>query len=548
MNNLDREAILDEIRSPAVKWDIIVIGGGATGMGTALDAASRGYRTLLLEQHDFGKGTSSRSTKLVHGGVRYLRQGDVSLVFEALKERGIMLRNAPHLVRNQSFVIPAYDWWEGPFYTVGMKVYDVMAGKMGLGPSRHISREETMAALPNIEIGGLKGGIIYYDGQFDDSRMLVSMARTCQSYGARVINYLKVTGLLKENNLVSGVEARDEESGEKYRVRAKVVINATGVFADEILKMDVPDAEDMIRPSQGIHLILGQDFLKGEHAIMVPNTEDGRVLFAVPWYNRVVLGTTDTLIERASLEPSPMEEEIDFVLNTAGQYLVKKPGRSDVRSAFAGLRPLAAPEEEGKSTKEISRHHKILVSVSGLISVIGGKWTTYRKMAQDAVDYAVLVGQLPEEDCVTQEIRIHGYTLEETDRTDPMSVYGTERAELENLEIPGPAEAVPGETGPGKTDPGEATTGYRREDPWLNESLRIRKSQVIWAVRREMARTLEDVLARRTRALFLDVRESIDAAPLAATLMAAELGRDKDWEQAQVQAFKSLAENYLIQS
>ncbi|MCK4748221.1 MAG: glycerol-3-phosphate dehydrogenase/oxidase, partial [Bacteroidales bacterium] len=351
--------------------------------------------------------------------VRYLRQGDVSMVLEALKERGLMLRNAPHLVRNQSFIIPAYDWWEGPFYSVGLKVYDVMAGKMGLGPSRQITREETIEALPNIEHLGLKGGIIYHDGQFDDARMLVSLARSSQKYGGCLANYIKVTGLIKENDLVSGVLAIDEETGDEMKIQAKVVINATGVFADNILKMDTPDARDMIRPSQGIHLVLDQKFLKGHHAIMVPHTSDGRVMFAVPWYNKVVLGTTDTVIDNAFLEPCPLDEEIDFVLETAGQYLVKKPGRNDVLSAFAGLRPLAAPESEEKSTREISRHHKVLVSVSGLISVIGGKWTTYRKMAEDAVDYAIMVGELPEHPCITHNLQIHGHTKETADGISP---------------------------------------------------------------------------------------------------------------------------------
>ena len=391
-------------------WDIVVIGGGATGMGTALDAASRGYKTLLLEQHDFAKGTSSRSTKLVHGGVRYLKQGDVSLVLEALKERGLLFQNAPHLVKNQSFIIPAYDWWESPFYTVGLKMYDLMAGKFGLGPSRHISREETIKALPTVDRNGLRGGIEYYDGQFDDTRMVVSLAQTCNDYGGTVINYMRVEKLVKEKGLISGVEAVDQETGKNYRIKARVVINATGVFADGIMKMDNPENEDMIRPSQGIHLVLGREFLKSSHAVMVPQTSDGRVLFAVPWHNKVIVGTTDTLVEHITLEPRATEEEIDFVLKTAGQYLVKQPGRKDVLSVFAGLRPLAACIEEGKATKEISRHHKTMVSVSGLISVIGGKWTTYRKMAEDAVNYAVMIGKLSQKECITGNLPIHGYT------------------------------------------------------------------------------------------------------------------------------------------
>lgn len=518
---MNRNSAIDEIRSAGRDWDILIVGGGATGIGTALDAASRGYRTLLLEQHDFGKGTSSRSTKLVHGGVRYLRQGDVSLVFEALKERGLMMQNAPHLVRNLSFIIPAYDWWEGPFYTVGMKVYDIMAGKMGFGASYPVSREETIEALPNIEKKGLKGGIIYHDGQFDDARMLISMAQTADNQGARLVNYMRVTGLTREKGLISGVEAVDQETGEEMRIRSRVVINAAGVFADDIMLMDEPERKPMIRPSQGVHLVLDKEFLAGSHAIMVPQTSDGRVMFAVPWHKRVVVGTTDTLIEQASLEPEPGEEEVDFILETAGKYLVRKPERSDVLSVFAGLRPLAAPERDGKSTKEISRHHKILVSVAGLISIIGGKWTTYRKMAEDAMNYAIMVGQLEEKPCVTRGLKIHGYTASGDEEYSPLNVYGSDRNRLESL------------VGPLK-------------DSVLSEPLGIIQQQVIWAVREEMARTVEDVLARRTRALFLDARESLRIAGQTAHLMAGEIGRDMDWVQLQVENYEHLVKNYLI--
>jgi glycerol-3-phosphate dehydrogenase len=492
-------------------------------MGTALDAAARGYKTLLLEQHDFGKGTSSRSTKLVHGGVRYLRQGDVSLVFEALKERGLMLRNAPHLVRNQSFVIPVYDWWEGPFYTVGLKVYDMMAGKLGLGPSRHISKEETIKLLPTIETEGLKGGIIYHDGQFDDTRMLVSLAQTCEDYRGVMINYVRVAGLVKEKGLVSGVLATDEETGEEFHISAKAIINATGVFSDDILKMDDPEAGEMIRPSQGIHLVVDKQFLPGEHAIMVPQTSDGRVLFAVPWYDKVVVGTTDTLIDDISLEPGPLEQEIEFVLRTAGRYLLNDPGRENVLSVFAGLRPLAASGDDGKSTKEISRHHKVMVSVSGLISVIGGKWTTYRKMAEDAVDYAIMVGELSEKKCPTHDLPIHGYVKSPGSVLDPMSVYGQDRSRIEELSH----DLFP-------------------DEPCLSEPLGLQKAQVVWAVREEMARTLEDVLARRTRALFLDAKESLRIAPEAVKIMALELEHDHDWIQAQLDHFDRLARRHLI--
>lgn len=522
---MQREAILKKIRKRDKPWDILVIGGGATGLGTAVDAASRGYDTLLLEQVDFAKGTSSRSTKLVHGGVRYLQQGDVSLVFEALKERGLMFNNAPHLVTNQSFIIPTYEWWGGPFYTVGLKVYDLMAGKLGLGPSKHLKKNEVMSILPAVEKKGLKGGVIYQDGQFDDARMAVSLALTCIDYGGKVVNYMKVTGLLKKDGLISGVIAIDQETGEEFKIRSKVVINATGVFADEIIRMDEPDKNEMIIPSQGIHLILDKSFLPGEHAIMVPHTADGRVMFAVPWHGSVVVGTTDTLIEKASLEPVALESEINFVLETAGQYLFKQPDRNDVLSIFAGLRPLARPEGENKATREISRHHKVLISISGLITLIGGKWTTYRKMAEDAIDNAIMLGGLPERQCITRHLPVHGFTMDMDPRTDLMSVYGLDKEKILALEEESPEFC-----------------GY------LSEKLQIRRSQVAWAVQEEMARTVEDVLARRTRALFLDARESIRIAAETAGIMSKLLDRDNKWIRTQTRQFKELAENYYFKT
>ncbi len=521
---MKRESVLKKIRKKVKEWDILVIGGGATGLGCAVDAASRGYQTLLLEQVDFSKGTSSRSTKLVHGGVRYLQQGDVSLVFEALKERGLMFKNAPHLVTNQSFIIPTYDWWGGPFYTVGLKVYDLMAGNLGLGPSKHLSFEEAVEAIPTVEKEGLKGGVIYQDGQFDDSRMAVSLAQTCIDYGGSVLNYCKVTGLIKDGDLITGVIAVDQETGEELKIKSKVVINATGVFADEVIQMDEPGKKDLITPSQGIHLILDKEFLPNKYAIMVPHTSDGRVMFAVPWHNHVVVGTTDTLIESHSLEPVALESEIDFVLETAGQYLVKQPTRKDVLSVFAGLRPLAKPEDEKKATKEISRGHKILISISGLITIIGGKWTTYRRMAEDTIEKAIMLGGLPERECVTKHLPIHGFRMDLDPCTDPLAPYGLDKEEVIAI--------------------GE------EENEWsglLSEKLQILKSQVAWAVRNEMARTVEDVLARRIRALFLDARESLRMAPEVAQLMAKELKKDENWMNQQIETYKSVAKNYFFE-
>jgi len=508
-------------------WDIIIIGGGATGLGTALDAASRGHRTLLLEQSDFTKGTSSRSTKLVHGGVRYLAQGDISLVLEALHERGLMRQNAPHLVKNQAFIIPNYDWWDGPFYTVGMKVYDMMAGKLGLGPSQSLSREEVLRAIPNLKTDGLRGGVIYYDGQFDDSRLAVNIAQTCAEHGGVVLNYVRATGLLKtRDGIVCGVTAEDLESGETYSLQAKSVVNATGVFVDEIIRMDEPDAPPLVRPSQGVHIMLDKEFLKGDSAIMIPKTSDGRVLFAVPWHERVVVGTTDTPLNECSLEPRALEEEIEFILSTAKQYLTREPQRKDILSIFAGLRPLAAPKDdsEGTSTKEISRSHHLRVSQSGLVTITGGKWTTYRRMAQDTVDKAVMVGGLATKKCRTEDMPIHGW-LANVDYNDPLYYYGSDADYMRDIVSDQPE------------------LGKR-----LHERLPYTAIEIIWSARYEMARTVEDILARRQRALFLDARAAIEIAPEVARILAAELGRDESWQQSQVEQFTELARGYYLES
>ncbi|MCK5368328.1 MAG: glycerol-3-phosphate dehydrogenase/oxidase [Cyclobacteriaceae bacterium] len=519
---MDRNNMLMRLKE-VEEWDIIVIGGGASGLGTALDAASRGFKTLLLEQNDFAKGTSSRSTKLVHGGVRYLQQGDISLVLEALRERGLMLQNAPHLVRNQSFIIPNYEWWGGPFYAIGLKMYDMMAGKLGLGPSKSLTPEETIKSIPTLVNNGLKGGVVYQDGQFDDARMAISLALTCADYGGTVLNYMEVTGLLKnDEDIIEGVEVRDLENNENYKLKAKAVINATGVWADRVMQMDKPDTKDMIRPSQGVHLVLDKSFLQSKDAIMIPHTSDGRVLFAVPWYNRVIVGTTDTLVKDASLEPRALKEEIEFILNTAGIYLTKVPTRKDVKSIFAGLRPLAASEGDEKSTKEISRHHKVLISISGLITITGGKWTTYRKMGEDAVDKALLIAGLPERKSITENLMIHSYS-QTVSLDDPNSVYGSDLNAIEAIALEN-----------------------KKYAGLLSDELQISKVQLIWAVREEMARNVEDFLARRTRVLFLDARESIKICETVAQMMADELDFNDNWVKNQVKEFTKLAKGYYL--
>jgi glycerol-3-phosphate dehydrogenase len=519
---MQRQKMLDEAKNKPGYFDVIIIGGGATGLGAAVDSASRGYSTLLLEQHDFAKGTSSRSTKLVHGGVRYLQQGNVSLVLEALRERGLLIQNAPHLVRNQSFIVPNYDWWEGPFYGVGMKVYDMLAGKLGLGPSKNLSLKETIKHLPTLEQEGLRGGVIYYDGQFDDSRMAINLAQTAAEHGAVMINYAKVTGLLKSNNMVDGVTVQDQLSGSEFNLNSRVVINATGVFTDSVLKMDDADARKMIAPSQGVHLVIDKEFSPGESAIMVPHTDDGRVLFAVPWNGKIVVGTTDTPVENPELEPKAMEEEIEFILKHATQYLTGNPTRKDVRSVFAGLRPLVKAGN-GKDTASLSRDHTLIVSKSGLVTITGGKWTTYRKMAQDTIDQAATVAGLNVQECVTENLRIHGW-LKNVDKDDPLHHYGSDRVEIEKLIKEKPALGKP-----------------------LHERLPYLKAEVIWGVRNEMAMTVEDVLARRTRALLLDAKASVEAAPEVAELMASEMDKDGGWIKSQVEEYEALADAYILE-
>lgn len=521
------------------QWDVIVIGGGATGLGAAVDSASRGFSTLLLEQADFAKGTSSRSTKLVHGGVRYLAQGDIQLVREALDERGILLRNAPHLVKKQAFIIPCYSWWDQLKYLTGLKLYDWLSGRSSFGSSQRMNSAEVACALPGVRSDGLKGGIKYFDGQFDDSRLAVNLAQTCAEEGGVLLNYFRVTGLLKsQQGKLSGVTVRDEEDGKEYNFKARTVINATGVFVDQILRMDTPSARPLVRPSQGIHIVLEKSFLRGKDALMIPKTPDGRVLFAVPWHEFTLLGTTDTPLTTSSLEPEALEKEIDFVLETAGKYLERKPNRADMLSVFAGLRPLAAPEKNTDSTKEISRSHKLIVSGAGLITITGGKWTTYRQMAEETINKAIETGNLEKIPCRTSSLKIHGHLPAE----------GVSNAE--NAENP---LAEHGEAS--LTIYGSDAFLIRKitdENPAFGEKLHLRfpytKAQVIWAARQEMARSVEDVLARRIRVLFLDARAAIEMAPEVARLLAHELGKDSTWENKQVKDFSALAVRYLPES
>jgi glycerol-3-phosphate dehydrogenase len=517
MNRAALISALDDRRDP---WDVVVIGGGATGLGAGVDAASRGYATLVIEQHDFAKGTSSRSTKLIHGGVRYLAQGRLGLVRHAQRERQLLLQNAPHLVHDLAFLVPAYSFWELPAYFLGLKAYDLLAGRFGRGASRLVSRNETLQRAPALIPTSLRGGLLYHDSQFDDARLAITLARTLVNLGGTAINYLRVSALLKSCGKVYGVRVCDLETGREFEVSARVVVNAAGVFADQVLQMDHPPERRLISPSQGIHVVLDRQALGGDCAVVVPHTDDRRILFAIPWHGKVLVGTTDTPVPEPALEPRPLEEELNFLLENAARYLTTMPDRSQILSVFAGLRPLVAGRARQRSAS-VSRDHHIEVAESGLVTIVGGKWTTYRHMAEDTINKAAEVASLPSSPTRTRELPLHGWTANGHD-ADWLSVYGTDKNGIRDLIVLEPALAEK-----------------------LHPRLPYLKAEVVWAARHEMARTVEDVLSRRTRALLLDARASIEAAPATAELLAAELVRGVDWAHAQIAEYTALARNYL---
>lgn len=518
---MNRDSMMNLLRERTTPWDIVIVGGGSSGLGAAVDAATRGYSVLLLEQCDFAKGTSSKSTKLVHGGVRYLAQGNVPLVREALHERGIMRKNAPHLVHDLSFVVPAFSLYDKVFYGVGLKTYDLLSGKLSFGKSRILNKRQAGELIPNLDTKGLKGGVLYHDGQFDDSRLALNLAQTAAEHGAVLINYAPVRNLIKEGDKVTGVICEDLETGEQYRVPAKVVINATGPLSDTIRHMDDPNAPKTISASQGIHIVLDRSFLSGDTAIMVPKTDDGRVLFAIPWHDHVVVGTTDTPIPDVSLEPRPLQEEIDFVLSHAQRYMAKDPSAEDVLSVFVGIRPLVS-NPDAATTSAISRDHSLFVSKGNLVTICGGKWTTYRRMGEDTINRAAEVAGLDPRPSKTTELHIHGYT--ESSSTDTrLAVYGSDAVGIQKLEAEQPELAEK-----------------------LHPKLPITKAQIVWAARHEMARTVEDALCRRTRGILLGARASADVAGAVADILAEELGRDDAWKQEQVTQFRELAKQYQL--
>ena len=500
-----REDLIERLARPH-EYDLAVIGGGATGLGVALDAAARGFSVVLVESQDFAKGTSSRSTKLVHGGVRYLAQGNISLVREALHERSTLLANAPHLAQPLAFVMPSYKFWEAPFYGVGLKIYDALAGKAGLGPTEFLSRDETIACLPTVRSDGLngrlRGGVKYWDGQFDDARLALALARTAAGKGALLVNYCAATGLIHKQGKLVGLHAKDRETGRLFEIRARCVVNAAGVWVDQWRLQDGQaigrNAQPMVAPSQGVHIVVDRSFLPGNHAMLIPKTDDGRVLFAVPWLGKTILGTTDTPRDDLAREPMPFKEELDFILRESARYLTCAPMRADVKSIWVGLRPLVKPQDEDAgSTQALSREHTVLVSPSGLVTVTGGKWTTYRAMAEDVLDSCFDAGLLPERERVTAQLQLVGAmnTGHSLTEAPGLHLYGSDAEVVTALE--------------GDRD----ILGFG-----------ITASMVRFAARYEYARTVEDMLARRSRLLFLDAALAAEIAPRVAQLLLAETG------------------------
>ncbi len=513
-----RKGLTNRLTAPHL-YDVAVIGGGATGLGVALDAAARGFSVVLVESHDFAKGTSSRATKLVHGGVRYLAQGNISLVREALRERTTLLANAPHLAQPLPFVMPSYKFWEAPFYGVGLKIYDALAGKAGLGPTEFLNRNKTLAYLPALQPEGLKGGVKYWDGQFDDARLALALARTAARQGALLVNYCAATGLIHENGKLVGLHAQDQETGQSFELKARCVVNATGVWVDQLRLQDGQamgrDTQPMVAPSQGVHIVVDRLFMPTDHAMLIPKTADGRVLFAVPWLGKTILGTTDTPRHDLAREPLPFKEEVDFILRESARYLSRAPGPADIKSIWVGLRPLVKPpDDDSGSTQALSREHTVLVSKTGLVTVTGGKWTTYRAMAEDVMDNCFTAGLLPlRTGMATSHLKLVGAqdSVIRISDSPGLHLYGSDAAVVQGL--PGANQQMGG---------------------GLTEAM------VRFAARYEYARTVEDALARRSRLLFLDAALARSVAPNVATLL-----QDENGVNPQLEAFLALCTQYL---
>jgi len=542
---MKRSEMLAAMGERGAVWDVIIIGGGATGLSAAVEAASRGHRTLLVEADDFAGGTSSRSTKLIHGGVRYLRQGQIGMVRHSLRERERLLRNAPHIVHMLDFVLPTYRPGAREFYYAGLRFYDALAGHVLSGRTQRLSKTETCQRLPTLRDEGLRGGVLYPDGQFDDSRLAITLAQTAVKHGAVLANYMRVVRLVQTESRITGIVTVDVESGTEFTLQGRSVLNATGVFAENVLAMDSADAETgsetarpVVAPSQGSHLVLDAEFLPGSTALMIPETDDGRVLFAIPWHGKVLVGTTDIAVKEISPDPKPLPAEINYLLEHAGRYLRKQPETSDIRAHFSGLRPLVALKSGGKVTSQLSREHVIHISPRGLITVIGGKWTTCRQMGEELISRAENVGGLKRKKSITATLRLHGAPDVPQSRSSQSS---SSQTDTQKKDVTSPAPPPYNVYGSDLSLINDLVQSHPEFARPLHARLSARAAEVIWAARHEMARTVEDVLARRTRALFLDAAAAIESAPLVAEVLAQELGRSPDWQQAQIQSFRVLA-------
>ena len=498
---------------------MLIIGGGATGCGIAVDAASRGLKVALLERFDIAEGTSSRSTKLVHGGVRYLElavkkcdRAQFHLVKEALQERGIFLKNAPHLAHPLPLVTPLYKWFEVPYVYTGLILYDILAGKRGLGRSALIGRKEALKRFPMLKAEGLKAGVVYYDGQFNDARMAITLALTAKKHGAEILNHAEVVSLGKENGKLCGGLVRDGIEGEEFTVRARSIINAAGPFVDRIRKMDDESTDPVLKAASGIHIILSSRFVPPETGLLIPKTEDGRVLFVLPWQGHALIGTTDHPAEIVD-HPRAEEEEIEYLLRHINQYFDLSVQRSDILSAWSGLRPLVQFDKSANTAQQV-REHLILTSPSGLVSIAGGKWTSYRKMAEEAVDQAINTAHLQaERPCQTYQMPLVGaehfsegisQVLTDTHGLDPdvshhlHYSFGDQAMLVARL---------------AQTE--ELNKRLHSEHPFI-------EAEVVYASRYEFAERASDVLTRRIPLALLDLAAAEAVVPRVVELMAKE--------------------------
>jgi glycerol-3-phosphate dehydrogenase len=515
----DRNVNLEALRS-GDRYDLLVVGGGATGSGVALDAATRGLKVALVERDDFGAGTSSRSTKLIHGGVRYLEKAvkefdrsQFNLVRDALKERAVLLQIAPHLCQPLPLVTPLYNWLQVPYYTTGLKMYDWLAGRAKLQPSRFIDAREALERFPMLKAEGLRGGVMYYDGQFDDARMNVTLALTASDQGADVANHVAVTGLVKEGGTIVGVELEDRLLGERFEVASTVVVNATGPFADGLRTMDDPRAPTMLTASSGAHIVLDAAFSPPGTGLLIPETDDGRVLFLLPWMGATLIGTTDNPAA-ITQHPKATEDDIAYILRHVERYFSIPVDRSDVRAAWSGLRPLVS-DPGAADTARLSRDHVLNVSDSGLLTIAGGKWTTYRKMALDTVDYAASLGGLdPKGPSRTERLKLVGAE----------TFNGREAGELQerfglSADVASHLARAYGDRAVSVAELAASGLGAP-----LAEGYPYLQAEAVYGAREEFAQSTVDVLARRARLGFLDREAVLAAAPVVSALLAGELG------------------------